>query len=771
MALADRAELAVRLTLDDRAFSGPLRRVQSTLGRLNTGFGRTGRGVGQLATGFARAGTIIAGAAVTGFALAAKAAIDYEDAFAGVRKTVEASDAELATLSDQFRELARNIPIAATEFARLGEIGGALGIDVTAIDEFVEVAAKLGVTTELSSDQAADALGRIGNILNLASSDFDNFGSALVRLGNEGASTEDEIVEITKRFAAAGKQAGLTTPEILGFAEAAASFTGLKQEAAGSSLSRLVNQLTKVAATSGPARDTLNEIFGGNFKQALKTDTSDALIGLLEGLEGLDQFERTKVLDELGLDSVYLRQLLGGLVENIDGVRTSLANADAGWAGNFLNEEAQKKFETLASQFKILRNNIFDAGITIGTEMLPALKRATARLIAFLKEPGNEEFLKSIGRDIGEAIDKINWDAVARGAKSFVGLMKTALDWTIKILQAIDMLPDSLKAAGAGFLALNKLSGGLIGAGAGNILAGVGSGVLSKLPGKAAGLGKLFAQPVFVTNWPLGFGGGIGGAGKPGIFGRAAGGLGAALGGGALLGAAGILASGAALVAGLVAVQKGIIEPKLQQEAGENISSVEAVIASGDAAQIEAALNGVNAGVASLSGVDRLLYDLNASGVKVHTESLVGALTQALAAEKVNTAQAKTAREDTPADEILKQIARNTRDTPDKTARRQAGGFARLKERLEAAKATVAAGTQKITALQAATKAGVAAAKIAQIAAGHNDAARLAAVIQANRPIVSVVVNGWQTNTIVKTGLTQTQKTNIAKMQNSGVNP
>src|SRR5687768_9715917 len=145
MALAERADLVARLNLDGN-FESRLRANTAALGRFHGSMGRVGRGVGQVGAGLARAGAIIGGAVVGGIAAATKAAADYEDAFAGVRKTVEATDGELSVLSEQFREMARTIPITAVEFARLGEIAGALGVHVSAIDEFAEVTAKLGVT-------------------------------------------------------------------------------------------------------------------------------------------------------------------------------------------------------------------------------------------------------------------------------------------------------------------------------------------------------------------------------------------------------------------------------------------------------------------------------------------------------------------------------------------------------------------------------------------------------------------------------------------------
>src|SRR5687767_3973977 len=101
MGFAERADLVARLSLTGD-FASRLRANQSALSRFQGNLGRTGRGVGQLATGLGRAGLVIGGAVVTGLAGAAKAAIDFEDAFAGVRKTVD--QAELAAAGLTFEE-------------------------------------------------------------------------------------------------------------------------------------------------------------------------------------------------------------------------------------------------------------------------------------------------------------------------------------------------------------------------------------------------------------------------------------------------------------------------------------------------------------------------------------------------------------------------------------------------------------------------------------------------------------------------------------------
>ena len=522
MALAETAELAVRISLKDNVSRG-VRGLQKNLGGLNKSLGQVGKGFGQIGAGVARAGLVVGGAAVTGIVAATKAYVDFEDAFAGVRKTVDEAELTKAGLSfealaQQFRDMATEIPVAATELAAIGETAGALGIRAQDIEEFTRTVALLGVTTNLTTAEAAESLGKIGTILNLTGDEFENFADILVNLGNKGASTEAEIIEITKRFAASGRQAGLTIPQILAYASAIAS-AGAEPEAAGSSLSRLFGNLITDTATASSEGKAFAKVTGKSFKdfsKIVQDDTNGAMILFLQSLNKLDKFGQQEALKAVGITNVRDRNAILLLAGTIDtNLLPALKNAQE--ATGSLSAEAQKRFDTIASKIQVLKNNFVEAGITIGEALLPALGRATERLTKFLQAPGVKTQLSALGQDIGKAIDSIDWTAVLDGATKFYGLLKGALSFAKLIFDAFMALPGPIKEATAGFLVLNKLSGGLIATGVGNVAGGLAGAAVQGLASRAPGVGRLFAQPVYVVNFPPGFGG------LPGVAGAAAG--------------------------------------------------------------------------------------------------------------------------------------------------------------------------------------------------------------------------------------------------------
>ena len=533
-------------------FTGTANRVIGSLNRMNASASRVGRGVGQVAGGLSRLAFVAGGVAAAGLIASAKAAISFEDAFAGIKKTVDETDLTKAGLSfDQLatsiRTLATDIPISANELARLGEAAGALGVAAEDIVEFSRITALLGVTTDLTSDAAATALGHIGTVLKLTGKDYENFADVLVNLGNKGASTESQIAGIAERAAGGAATIGLATNELLAWSAAIANI-GVEVEAGGTNFQKILIETVKFAAEGGAELKTLAAVSGvtaAEWKKNFGTNPSSALSQFVVGLGKLSQEQQVLALGELGWDNQRVARILLGLAANTDNLSDAFVIAGASAKGAF-SEEARKRFETLASMVTVLKNNLFEAALTIGEGFTPAIGRAVEKLTAFLKLDTTKSGLKKFGEDVGKALDGIDWKGVLDGAKTFVDLLKTALD-------VLGKLPDQIKVGGAALItAFNAPIIGpafqQIAKGVGNIALGALGMAGSAIGGPVGTLTNLTAQPVRVVNWPLGFGAG----------GMAAGG---AKGGLGLLGALGgvaVAGAGVALIAD--AVIKGIPE-------------------------------------------------------------------------------------------------------------------------------------------------------------------------------------------------------------------
>ena len=214
-------------------------------GAVKASFGGVGKSaelsdkhVQQLKNGLKAAGVVMVAAAAT----AMKLASDFESSFAGIRKTVDATEDQFAALSQGMRDMAKEIPVNVNELNRIGEAAGQLGIKTENILGFTRVMADLGVTTNLAADEAATALARIANITGTSQGDFDRMGSTIVALGNSFATTEREIVDFATRIAAVGDLAGFTEAEIFGIG-AAMSSVGVQSEMGGTAVQKVMLEI------------------------------------------------------------------------------------------------------------------------------------------------------------------------------------------------------------------------------------------------------------------------------------------------------------------------------------------------------------------------------------------------------------------------------------------------------------------------------------------------------------------------------------------------
>ncbi|SFH68576.1 phage tail tape measure protein, TP901 family, core region [Pisciglobus halotolerans] len=277
--------------------------------------------------------------------------------------------------------MAKEIPASTTEISAVAEAAGQLGIKTENVLEFTRTMIDMGESTNLSSEEAASSLAQLANITKMPQESFDNLGSAIVELGNNMATTEADIVNMSLRLAGSAKQAGMSEDQILALA-AAMSSVGINAEAGGGSMSRVMQKINSDVLSGGGNLKKFAKISGmssSEFQKAWKDDAASAITEFVKGLGRVKESggDVSGALKDMGINSTQEIDTLLRLSGAGDLLSEALDTSADAWKENTaLTEEAQKRYETFQSKLEIVKNKLKDIGIEVGGPLMDALGSA-----------------------------------------------------------------------------------------------------------------------------------------------------------------------------------------------------------------------------------------------------------------------------------------------------------------------------------------------------------------------------------------------------------
>lgn len=314
---------------------------------------------------------------IVGLGIAAgKTAVDFQSAFTGVRKTVNATEAQFNVMRKQFENMSTEIPVSATALMAIGESAGQLGIRTKSITSFSKTIAMLGATTNLSGEEGATQLARFANITQMSQDNFDRLGSTIVHLGNNLATTEAEIVSMGMRLAGAGNLIGLTESQIMSISGTLTSL-GINAEAGGTAFSKVMFKTNDAVQKGGPMLELFSKIAGESAASFKKTFKEDAASGILSFVKGLGRMQKegknvSKILEALEFNDIRVKDALLRASGSGDLFRKSMELGNKAWKeNNALTKEAQLRFSTWASQLTMAWNKLKLIANEMGKIIIP----------------------------------------------------------------------------------------------------------------------------------------------------------------------------------------------------------------------------------------------------------------------------------------------------------------------------------------------------------------------------------------------------------------
>lgn len=427
--------------------------VFSRMGSAMTNFGNTLQTVGGKMTGLGNTMTVgVTAPIVAGVGAVVKSAMSWESAFAGVKKTndeVVDSNGNVvysyADLESGLRGLTAQLPASHEEIAGVAEAAGQLGIKSQDVVSFTKTMIDMGESTNLSAEDAASAIAKIANITGLTSDEYQRFGSSVVALGNNFATTESDIVSMANRLAASGTLAGLTNQEILGLATAMSS-VGIEAEAGGTAMTQTLAAIESAVAAGGEDLQKFATVAGESaqeFADKWKNHPIEAIQDFIRGLGKLDEKgeSATMVLDDMQLSGVRQSNMLKSLALAADTMTGAVDLSNKAWSENTaLTNEASTRYETTESKLKMFKNQVVDMAIDFGGPFVDALKNgleASKPLIQTLSDMA-KKFNELSPAQQQHIMKLLAISAAAGPALSVLGKLTTGLGSMFKVFGSVN---------------------------------------------------------------------------------------------------------------------------------------------------------------------------------------------------------------------------------------------------------------------------------------------------------------------------------------------
>ncbi len=316
-------------------------------------------------------GVVATGSAVIGAVV--KPAIDFESAFADVKKVVDFANKEQ---EEQFKkmilDMSLKIPLSAGELAKIAASGGQLGIDIKDLPKFTELVAKMATAFDMSAEEAGDAFAKLSNIYGLTMEQAQELGDAINALGNNTAAKERDIINVLGRVGGIAKQFGLAKESV---AALSATFLSLGRppEVAATGINALLLKLNTIDSQSKGFREAFEKVMPiEQFKELQRQNPETALLTFLNALKQLDKEAQANLIAQM-FGAEYSDDI-AALVSSSEQLAKSLdVIADKKKYQGALDKEFAARSATTANNIQLLKNRIEKLAITLGSVLLPPL--------------------------------------------------------------------------------------------------------------------------------------------------------------------------------------------------------------------------------------------------------------------------------------------------------------------------------------------------------------------------------------------------------------
>lgn len=318
---------------------------------------------------------------------AAKKAVDYESAFAGVTKVVNFKDAgEEGQTRRSMMKLAADLGVDQVGMTNIVAAAGEAGIgkradgttDANELLRFAGDASKMSVAMEMTAEEAGSTLAKWRSAMGMDQDQAMRLADYSNAISNEMAAKPAEVARVMLRQGATTMKAGFSDRQAAALA-ASLIAGGEGEETTATAMKNITGRLNKSFAATKAQKDTLAMLGFDPMALAkdMQRDAGGTLFKVLGKIGTQDKDKQAAFISQLFGEEVV--GAVSKLTANTDLLRKAmkLAGDEAAYAGS-MEAEYQNKAKTRQAMLDRAGSNIERLTIIIGDSFLPILDEVVA---------------------------------------------------------------------------------------------------------------------------------------------------------------------------------------------------------------------------------------------------------------------------------------------------------------------------------------------------------------------------------------------------------
>lgn len=312
-----------------------------------------------------------------------QSAISFETAMLGVAKQVPGARDANGELTEVYEKMAasvhklgRELPIATNEIAEMVSAGARMDVPKEQLEGFVRLAGMMSSAFELPAGDLAEQMGKVAKVYGIPITNIGDLADSINYLDDNAISKGGDIINVLQRIGGTASMLGMSAKDA-----AALGSTFLTLGASAEVAATASNAVMRELSTAASQGDKFKEALGKNglnlgmsaedLQSEMAKNATGTIVQVLDALNKLPKEKRLEIATQL-FGKEYGDDV-AKLAAGSDEYKKQIKLANSAEARGSMQREHAARMQSVGAQWVVMKNQLTEISVTIGSKVLPAL--------------------------------------------------------------------------------------------------------------------------------------------------------------------------------------------------------------------------------------------------------------------------------------------------------------------------------------------------------------------------------------------------------------